>query len=658
MRKLDYEDLRKVVWLSAPALSPDGSVAAYVRGVSEYRTGKNVYTAWELPVCGGEPAPVSTRTRTQRAPAYSPDGRWMAWLSDDSGVSQLWLKNRATNEETSPLRLRHGISAFAFSPDAKRIAFVTKRMTDRDEDIRAEMSAEELEAFRYQQKHAPRVAENLIYKYDDAYGFIEKSCSMIGVMEPDTGAWKIVSDENVPCLCPSFGADCLYFYGRPYRHASEMRLALYRWKEGAAEQLKTTSPIYSASPVYEYEGKPVYIGMTMGDDWWLSVPCAAGGEQDACLFTGDEPCHGVDNLFVGDNHMGDMGACWQKGDEGFWFLSAQNGLPGVWLWQDGKVRPVVEGTIIGFDAPRAGKLLYLKSSYDRPADLWIRDLRTGEETRLTHANSWLDEVSLAKPVEMSVPTRDGKADIHGYVLLPDGQEQCPGVLYVHGGPTAFTVGDGFYFDAQMLASKGMAVFYCDPRGSTGYGRAFMSDQCAWGEESMNDLEDFMEAAIRRFPRIDRERLGVTGGSYGGYTTCKMLIQRRIFKAAVAQRAFVNPATSYGTGDIGFITGTGQTDFQQYMINRARNSMLRDVRNMSVPLLVLHGENDLRCGVEQADQLFVLMRALKPDVPSRLVIFPGENHGVTRAGLMHNQIRHCREMCEWLAKYLARGGEPA
>jgi len=658
MRMLEYEDLRKVVWLSAPALSPDGSRAAFVRGLSDYRTGKNVYTAWEIPVCGGVSAPISEKTRTQRAPAYSPDGKLAAWLSDDTGVSQLWLKNRETGEEYSPIRLRHGISAFAFSPDGQSIAFVTKRMTDREEDVSREMTAEELAAFQQEQKHAPKVAENLIYKLDDASGFLEKSCSMIGILTLSDNAWRIVSPENIPCLCPSFGTGCLYFYGRPYDHARELQLALYRWADGESEQLHTTAPIYAVAPVSEHEGKPVYIGMTAGEDSWLTEPYAAGGEKDECLFRGDEPCHGVDNLFVGDNHMGDMGAFWQKGEDGYCFLTAHNGLPGVWQWQDGSVQPVVNGTVIAFDAPKNGKLLFLRSRFSRPADLWVKDLATGEETRLTDENQWLSDVHLPEPVEVSAPTRDGKATIRGFVLLPDGQERCPGVLYVHGGPTAFTVGDGFYFDAQMLAAKGMAVLYCDPRGSTGYGREFMSDRCAWGEESMNDLEDFISAAVARFPRIDRERLGITGGSYGGYTTCKMIIQRRLFKAAVAQRAFVNPATSYGTGDIGFITGSGQTDFKQYMLGRAKNSMLRDVKNMSVPLLVLHGEKDLRCGVEQADQLFVLMRALKPEIPSRLVIFPGENHGVTRAGLMHNQIRHCKEMCEWLKKHLAQGGEQA
>lgn len=659
MRKPDFEDLRKVVWLSAPALSPDGEKAAFVRAVSSYRTGKNIPQVWEISTSGGPAVPAFAATCRQNTPVYSPDGKWLACLSDETGISQMWLKERSTGKEYSPLRLRHGVSDIAFSSDGQRIAFVTKTMTDRDEDIAIEMTLQEQMAFEDEQKHAPRVAENLIYKYDDSYGFIEKSRRMVGVLEIASGEWKIISPEAIPCEAPSFGSGCLYFYGRPYQHEKEMQYALYRLMDGddAAEKLTNDVPVYAPVPMAESDGLPVYLGLHAENDSWLCEPYTASLEagQNRCLFTGDEPCHGVDNLMVGDCHMGAMGQPWQRGEDGWYFLSAQGGIPGIWCWKDGMVTPVVQGTIIAFAAPQNGRMVYLRSRFNHPAELYVMNMAAGTEKQLTHDNDWTEEIAFRQPVEMTVPTRDGQADIHGFVLLPEGQERCPGVLYVHGGPTALTVGDGFYFDAQMLAAQGMAVFYCDPRGSTGYGRSFMSSRCAWGEEAMNDVEDFMDAAIARFPRIDANRLGVTGGSYGGYLTCKMILQRNRFKAAVAQRTFVNPATSYGTGDIGFISGSGKTDFRQYMLDRARQSMLKDIRNLTIPLLVLHGENDFRCGVEQADQLFVLMHAIHPEVPSKLVIFPGENHGVNRDGLMHNQIRHCKELVQWLKQYLMEGG---
>ena len=162
MRRPDFEDLRRVVWLSDPALSPDGKTAAYVRAESDWQTGKNIPQVWEVSTNGGSAAPAFQSTRRQTSPAYSPDGQWLACLSDDTGVSQLWIRNRKTGQEYSPVRLRHGVSSIRFSPDGQRIAFVTKTMTDKDEDITAEMTQDEWAAFRYEQKHAPKIAENLI----------------------------------------------------------------------------------------------------------------------------------------------------------------------------------------------------------------------------------------------------------------------------------------------------------------------------------------------------------------------------------------------------------------------------------------------------------------------------------------------------------------
>ena len=665
MRKLNCEDLRQVVWLSEPALSSDGIKAAFTRAVSDYQSGKNLSQVWEVPTIGGEAVPVSRKTKTQRRPGYSPDGRFLVFLSEDSGEPQLWVKDRATGEERCLLALRYGVWEYAFSPDGRRIAFVTKQPADffcSQEDLSVLLTEEERISLSWEKQHAPRIAENLIYKYDDDSGFREQSVTRIGLMDLENGIWKLVSPEEFPCRMPSFGNDCLYYYGCPEKHEKELRLALYRLRDGeeTPERIKTSQMIYSAVPVKERDGHPVYLGMDIQEDTWLTKPyvAAESGEEDVSLFDGTEACHGVDNLLIGDNHMGGQNPCWQGSKDGFYFLSASMGTPGVWRWQEerGAEKVLSGGTILDFAAPREGKLLFLRSRYNVPASLWVKHLDTREEKPLFADNAWTEKIEFRKPAEMWVPSRDGKVKIHGFVLMPEGQERCPGVLYIHGGPEAFTVGDGFYFDAQALAARGIAVLYCDPRGSTGYGREFVSEKCSWGQEAVEDLEDFMQASIQRFPRIDGNRMGVTGGSYGGYMTMKLLLTTKLFKAGCAQRPFVNPETSYGTGDMGFISGSGKKDFVQYMLDRAKSSMMKDVRNLSVPLLLLHGEADLRCGVEQSDQIFVLMRALHPEIPCRMVLFPGENHGVNRTGLMHNQIRHSKELCDWMEKYLQEGGE--
>jgi dipeptidyl aminopeptidase/acylaminoacyl peptidase len=262
---------------------------------------------------------------------------------------------------------------------------------------------------------------------------------------------------------------------------------------------------------------------------------------------------------------------------------------------------------------------------------------------------------MQEPVEMWANSKDGACEIHGYVIPPaalDEGKTCPAVLDIHGGPEIYYTA-GFWFEFQMLSAAGLAVIYCDPRGSTGYGREFAKGEYSWGDASYDDLMAFVDAAIERFPAIDPNRLGVTGGSYGGLMTNRIIGKTDRFKAAVSQRTFSNPATSYGTGDMGFVSESPEKPrtFADYMANRVRRGSVTKIDAMKTPLLLLHGELDYRCTMEQSEQMFIPLKDRHPEVPVRMVIFPGENHNLTRTGRMHFQIAHLREMIDWFVQHL-------
>lgn len=173
----------------------------------------------------------------------------------------------------------------------------------------------------------------------------------------------------------------------------------------------------------------------------------------------------------------------------------------------------------------------------------------------------------------------------------------------------------------------------------------------------DDLAAVVRAAVGR-GFIDETRIGVTGGSYGGYMTNKFIGRTKLFAAAVTQRTLINPATSYGTGDMGFISSNPNANsvkMLDYLTGRARGNTITYIDNMKVPLLLLHGYRDYRCSFEQAEQLFAAMKDRNPEVPVRLVMFPEENHGIDRIGKLYNQIRHLSEMTDWFVKYLKEGG---
>ncbi len=662
-RKLDYENLRDVVWVSDAQMSPDGGRAAYVRAASDYRTGKNIPTVMELAVDAPVPVPVSRETKRQFKPAYSPDGRFLAFLSDDTGFNRLWLKDRSTGTEQCALRTRYGIPDFAWCPDGKSIAFVTTFFPEKPgEDMFAEMTETEYATYLDEKRNAPRVAENLIYKFDDSFGFIEQSRAAIGILDVSDLSRRVVTSPDHPCYTPSWSDDgkFIFYYTRPHAHAEEMTAEIDRLEvaTGQTVRLSHAAPVMMEVPMLDGgDGKALFIGYKKYENSWQSEPFVAAESDppEESLFPEDAECQGVGALISGDNHMGEPGPRFRKSrDGGLYFLAACDGDTNVYRLADGRAEKIYGGTgcVTGFCAPVGRRMLVLKSNYDRPRELFLADLETGAETRLTDENAWVQDHSFIRPTQLTIPAGEDDA-VNGWVVMPEGTEDCACVLYVHGGPESFFAREGFLYDAQVMAAKGLAVVYCDPRGSFGYGVKHMKSGFAFGQAAVDDFMAYLDAVLARFPRIDKNRLGVTGGSYGGFMTNKLTIVTDRFRAAAAQRTFVDPATSYGTGDMGFITGSGQTDFKEYMLGRARDSVLRDIGKISAATLMLHGEVDYRCGVEQGDQVFTMLRALKPELPARLVLFPGENHNVTREGLMHNQVAHMREMSEWMLTHLAK-----
>ena len=648
MKKICEEDLRQVVWLSCPLLSKDGKEALYIRAESDYKTGKNRPVLMQMPVRGGEAKPVSSLTQMQALPRFSEDGTKLAFLGRDGLFPQLWLMDWTTKTERQLTHFRWGVQDYAWSPDGKSLVVEAKRVRAAEENPLSEMTAEEYARYRWQLDHGPRMTERLMYKLDEAYGFLEDAAQQLYQVDAATGEAQMLTDGAFDCFLPGVSLDGrgVYFYARKECREGSLRAVLYRWRGGRMEQLSTAHTLAPVMPVFERDGGFVYAGISQErgrTELFLRLP---DGAEIALL--PDDGMEGIDPAVIGDDRNGTMGAPAALGDDGsLCYLTAHNGK--TFLSQNGQ-KLSADGCIQGFSAPCQGRLLYLKSFPDHPGELYCRDLNTGVDIRLTHENDWMDAYAMARPCPVTVPAEDDMT-VHGYVLLPEGNDACPAVLYVHGGPECFFVDDMFFFEAQSLRAAGFAVLWCNPRGSAGYGPAFAEGKYAYGDAAVNDLTGFVDACAARYPRIDVSRLGVTGGSYGGYMTNKLTLVTDRFRAAAAQRTWIDPATSYDTGDMGFISGSGQTDFRTYMLNRAKGSILKDINKLTAPTLILHGEKDVRCGVEQADQLFNAIRATRPEVPCRLVIFPGENHNITREGLMHNRIRHMLEIRQWMEKYL-------
>ncbi|WP_369693672.1 alpha/beta hydrolase family protein [Lentibacillus sp. CBA3610] len=225
-------------------------------------------------------------------------------------------------------------------------------------------------------------------------------------------------------------------------------------------------------------------------------------------------------------------------------------------------------------------------------------------------------------------------EIQGWLLRPYGFEKdkkYPFILEIHGGPHMM-YGQTFFHEMQLLAAKGYVVLYTNPRGSHGYGQAFV-DACRgdYGGKDYTDLMRAVDYALDEFEFIDKDRLGVTGGSYGGFMTNWIVGHTNRFKAAVTQRCISNWLSFYGVSDIGYFFTKWELG-KNLLEDPAKLwdfSPLKYAENIETPLLIVHGEKDFRCPIEQGEQLFVTLKHLQKDV--EFVRFPDANHELSRSG---------------------------
>ena len=281
-----------------------------------------------------------------------------------------------------------------------------------------------------------------------------------------------------------------------------------------------------------------------------------------------------------------------------------------------------------------------------PNELYI--LENGRERRLTSFNRPLfEELRLSQPIHVTVDNGQGwKLD--GWYMKPaDFQEgkRYPTLLHIHGGPKA-AFGDLYNHEMQCWAAKGYAVIYCNPRGSDGRPDGFEDIRGRYGDTDYHDIMVFTDWCVRNLQFIDESRMGVTGGSYGGYMTNWIITKTDRFKAAVSQRGISNWVSKFGGCDIGYYyvedqhMGTPWKDME----NPWRESPLKYVDKARTPILFIHSSEDFRCELNQAFQMFTALKVLGVD--ARMCVFKGENHELSRSGKPRNRLARMREIVSW------------
>jgi dipeptidyl aminopeptidase/acylaminoacyl peptidase len=309
--------------------------------------------------------------------------------------------------------------------------------------------------------------------------------------------------------------------------------------------------------------------------------------------------------------------------------------------------------VAAFTVSRDGaRLVAIISDPTHPYEVF--SIENQQEHRLSTENdALLETVDLAAPEPFQVASTDGES-VHGWLLKPAGfseRKKWPLVLEVHGGPETMYAWT-FMHEFQVLAARGYAVLYTNPRGSKGYGEAFTARIFAdWGNQDAADCMAAVDAASN-WRWVDTTRLGVTGGSYGGFMTAWLVGHTDRFRAAVSQRGCYNFVSFYGTSDIGPFFGDyilGGPVYEREALYRDR-SPLTYAKHMRTPLLLIHSEQDLRCPIEQAEQLFVQLRRIgKTEV--EMVRFPEESHNLSRSGRPDRRIERLERIVGWFDNHM-------
>jgi dipeptidyl aminopeptidase/acylaminoacyl peptidase len=677
-RSISIEDLYRFRFLSRPRISPDGRRVAFVETTVDPQRHAYRSCLWMVSTAGGEARRFTMGPANSHSPSWSPDGRWLAFVSeregeaagpDDKdgqkqrgkGKAQVWLISTDGGEARQLTYMPLGASSPTWSPDGLRLLFqaAVGPVDEEGEDGKPLPRARVIDRLFYRLDGVGFVYERRQHLFlldvaegaepvqltdgdwddgeaawapdgsrivftsnrgEDRWRFILPDLYTLGVVDGHAGELRSLTDGSLACAAPAWSPDggtIAFFAGPKVRSGGHLDLYTLAVASAQAEprcltrafagsgsdstNCDTTDEHMTPAPAWSADGQTLYTLHTLrGATRIFAIPLSGAGEQPAALTPGD--AHVLD----------------------FSIDRANNTL-----------------ALISEDATHLAEVCACSPD------------AAGEWRQLTTSNAaLLGELALATPEHMPYTGEDGWA-IEGWIIKPPGFDPArkyPLIVEIHGGPHT-QYGHGFFHEMQLLAAAGNVVLYTNPRGSTGYGRDFsLAVRGAWGIKDSYDILAGVDAVVRK-GYIDESRLGVTGGSYGGFMTNWLIGHHERFKAAVTDRCVADRASFFGSSDLGWdfadddMDTTPWDDPELYR----RMSPIAYVKNMRTPLLIIHSEQDLRCNIEQAEQLFATLKYMGREV--LFVRFEGQSHGLSRGGHPLLRKERLRHILSWFEQHL-------
>jgi dipeptidyl aminopeptidase/acylaminoacyl peptidase len=637
-RPMTFDDVMALKTVGNTAISPDGRQIAYTLSWAEMKDNERRTEIWMVSTTGGSPRRF-TSGKNDSSPQWSPDGQWLAFISTrgtgEAAKPQIYVISPFGGEAEKITDAKAGVSSFTWSPDSKRIAYV------------AQVPITEAEEKKQKDKDDAQVVDtNFRFSHLWTIDVNNTASSNERVAKEIVKADLVLSD-------PQFSPDGkrLSYTAHPTPRADD----------GSRSDIYIANADGSGTPrkLYENAG-PDSAARWSPDGQWISF-----SSRDARNGT-----LGFPGLFIISAEGGTPRQITPNFD--------RSASPGVWS-RDGATiyfSAVHRTTSQLFSVPVAGgdvkmltsgdamlgsptftnnkdKIAFTRTDLQHPADVYVSSLANFNPTKLTDHNPQLKDIALGRGEVIKWKSKDGM-EIEGILIYPVGYEagkRYPLLANIHGGPSgvwtqAFPGSWSNY--AHVWAGKGWATFLPNVRGSSGYGEKFLlANVKDWGGGDYQDIQSGLDELVKR-GIADPERLGQAGWSYGGYMTAWTLTQTNRFKAVMVGAGLTNMFSMYSTNDLqtvleGYFGGQPWDDMEGYW---TKTSAMAHIKKAKTPTLILHGAQDLRVPVGQAQELYMGLK--KNNVPVQLVFYPREPHGLQEP---RHQLDKMKREYAHFAKYV-------
>ncbi|MGA7919904.1 MAG: S9 family peptidase [Candidatus Acidiferrales bacterium] len=657
-RPITFADLISMHRLSEPQISPDGKWIAYSVSTPDLEKNHAVRDIWVAPLSGAETARQLTRGGSDTRARWSPDGKRIAFISERGGTPQVYFVTLEGGEATRMTSLSTGADNELWSPDGKTIAFVSSVYPDcKDDACNAQRDAAKEKSIV-----KARIYEKLLYRHWNGWRDGKRSHLFIQSVDGGSSARDLTPGANYDV--PPFnleepeavgfspdGSELCFTANTDKDEAHSTNGDLFTVPVSGASEPKriTTNPGNDWGAVYSPDGK------------WIAyrAQMQGGYESDRWLLMLYDRQAGRHINLTEDFDQNVEAYAWSPDSKQIYFQSEQKAempIYSIAATAGSTPKVVIDGFNADFNLSLDGRMLALaRTSLTMPAEIFAATTDGENLRQVTHQNDALLEPLDLPSAEPFWFEGAENTKVEGFVIRPpnfDATKKYPTLLLIHGGPQSpWMDAWGYRWNQQVMAAPGYVVLFINPRGSVGYGQKFVAEVSRdWGGRVYEDLMKGTDAAVAKYPFIDGSNICAAGGSYGGFMVDWIATHTGRFKCLISHAGTYDEVSMYGsTEELWFMDwefGGPPWEHPELYKKWSPNEYAAELAKYKTPTLVIGGELDFRVPYNQNLEFFTALQV--QNVPSKLMIFPDEGHWILKP--QNSQLWY-KTFLDWLAKYL-------